>query len=159
MSRRQLIPVDKLGPPRTDLGRRAAPSWRGDTGMRASDIVDAPRQVVCVCPVAAATEEVLKAWIGALEANEAMRLFIRRANCGATLQKQLMRIVVSFALTGRSLTQDDADRINGLMGCAFIPTTLPALVAALREVLREDPRIGPASVAVIETASDLEARP
>jgi hypothetical protein len=125
--------------------------------MTVSDIVDAPRRVVCLCPVAAATEEVLKAWVGGLEANDAMRIFIRRANCGATLQKQLMRIVVSFSLAGRSLTQEDADRINGLTGSPFIPTAMPALVTALRDVLREDTQIGPASVAVIEAACGLEA--
>jgi hypothetical protein len=66
-----------------------------------------------------------------------------------------MRIVVGRALDGITLTQQDADHINGAMGNPFIPTTLPALANVLQSVLREDAGTGPTSVAAAEAAYSL----
>ena len=66
-----------------------------------------------------------------------------------------MRIVVGRALDGITLTQQDADHINGAMGNPFIPTTLPALANVLQSVLREDAGTGPTSVAAVEAAYSL----
>ena len=82
--------------------------------MTVSD-VDAPqapqRQVVCIFTVAAAAEEVLRAWIHGLENDddESVRACIGCANCGVVQQRQFMRIVVGRALDGITLTQQDAD--------------------------------------------------
>jgi hypothetical protein len=136
------------------------PAGEGRTSMTVSD-VDAPqapqRQVVCIFTVAAAAEEVLRAWIHGLENDddESVRACIGCANCGVVQQRQFMRIVVGRALDGITLTQQDADHINGAMGNPFIPTTLPALANVLQSVLREDAGTGPTSVAAVEAAYSL----
>jgi hypothetical protein len=113
--------------------------------------------VVCIFTVAAAAEEVLRAWIHGLENDddESVRACIGCANCGVVQQRQFMRIVVGRALDGITLTQQDADHINGAMGNPFIPTTLPALANVLQSVLREDAGTGPTSVAAVEAAYSL----
>jgi hypothetical protein len=121
--------------------------------MSMSKVLKAPRQVVCVFSVEAATEEVVKAWIRELENGDgAERACLVSANCGVVQQRQFMRILVGRVLSGVALTQQDADYINGIMGSPFIPTTLPSLTKVLRDVLREDVHIGPRSVEIVESA-------
>ena len=73
--------------------------------MTVSD-VDAPqapqRQVMCIFTVAAVAEEVLRAWIHALENDddERARACIGCANRGVVQQRQFMRIVFGRALDG-----------------------------------------------------------
>lgn len=123
--------------------------------MTTSDVVEAPRQVVCVVGAATAAEEVLKLWVEAMQADEQLRYFWSRANCGVVQQRQWARMVIAHALDNRLLTQQFVDRCNAAMGSPFLPTTLPKLAEVLRKVLREDTRTGPISVAVIEAASGL----
>ena len=121
--------------------------------MTMSDVIDPPqRQVVCAVPIAAATEQVLRAWVRELEADPATWPCYSRANCGVVQQRQWMRIIVGRALDGRHLTQQDADQANAATGNPFIPTTLPALADVLQSVLREDANTRPASIAVVEAA-------
>jgi hypothetical protein len=125
--------------------------------MTVTDVDSVPRQVVCVVPIAAAAEQVLTAWICALQQDPLAEPAFNRVNCGLVEQRQCMRVIIGHALDGKPITQELANHINRTTGTAFLPTTLHALTQAIKVVLREDMQVRPVSVAVVEAAYSLNS--